>query len=131
MARWREAYQNDFAARMRWCLLPFEEANHNPIAIIGSDATTAVVVKKVKPGETITIDASKTFDPDGDNLSFHWWIYGEISTPGAVLQHTGNGQAELKIPESSSKGQIHLILEVKDHGDPELFAYRRLVLNIK
>ena len=30
--RWRNAYQNDFAARMDWCVKPFNEANHPPIA---------------------------------------------------------------------------------------------------
>jgi len=131
VARWREAYQNDFAARMRWCVLPFSEANHNPVAIINDDSTKAVIIKKVKPGETITIDGSKTFDPDGDNLSFNWWIYREISAPVVILKNNTAKQVELEIPKSSSNGQVHLILEVKDNGNPELFAYRRMVLNVK
>ncbi len=29
--RWRKAYQNDFAARMDWTILPKEKANHPPV----------------------------------------------------------------------------------------------------
>ena len=29
--RWREAYQNDFAARMDWTIKDYRHANHNPV----------------------------------------------------------------------------------------------------
>ena len=29
--RWRDDFQNDFAARMDWCFMSFEEANHPPV----------------------------------------------------------------------------------------------------
>ena len=32
VARWREAFQNDFAARMSWTVLPYKEANHTKAA---------------------------------------------------------------------------------------------------
>src|SRR5207244_12429364 len=32
--RWREHYQNDFAARMDWCVADdFKSANHNPVSV--------------------------------------------------------------------------------------------------
>jgi hypothetical protein len=38
--RWREQYQNDFAARMNWCVTTdFTNANHNPIAVLNGDHT--------------------------------------------------------------------------------------------
>ena len=38
MWRWREAYQNDFAARMDWCIAAKrEDANHHPVAVVGGD----------------------------------------------------------------------------------------------
>jgi len=53
MIRWREDFQNDFAARMDWCHTPFEEANHPPVpAIAHSDQLT------VKSGGWIRLDAS-------------------------------------------------------------------------
>jgi hypothetical protein len=45
VARWRNAYQNDFAARMQWCILPYSHTNHNPIAIVGGDDTNVVLFK--------------------------------------------------------------------------------------
>lgn len=131
VARWREAYQNDFASRMRWCTLPFEEANHNPVAIIDDDTTRNVLKCKVKPGEKITIDASSTYDPDGDIMDFNWWVYHEVSTSEVVLKNNKGKLVELEIPKSSGKGQIHLVLEVKDNGSPELFSYRRVILQVK
>ena len=37
--RWRTAYQNAFAARMDWCVKPYAEANHEPIAVCNKDRT--------------------------------------------------------------------------------------------
>lgn len=32
--QWREDFQNDFAARMDWCIKPYEEANHPPVIVL-------------------------------------------------------------------------------------------------
>ncbi|KAL1857568.1 hypothetical protein VTK73DRAFT_8040 [Phialemonium thermophilum] len=57
--RWGEACQNDFAARIQWSLKGnFSEANHQPVAII-------------------SLDASESYDPDGDILTFSWFHYME------------------------------------------------------
>jgi hypothetical protein len=29
--RWRDDFQNDFAARMDWCTMTYKEANHPPV----------------------------------------------------------------------------------------------------
>ena len=39
--RWREAFQNDFAARMDWCVQPYTEANHHPVAVVNGDRLSA------------------------------------------------------------------------------------------
>ena len=130
VARWREAYQNDFAARMRWNLLPFAEANHNPVAIIDKDASRSIIKRKVKPGKTITLDASSSYDPDKDKISFNWWIYNEISTSKVNLSNTSEPVVKIEVPLSASQGEVHVILELKDDGDPQLSAYRRVILKI-
>ncbi len=63
--RWRLAFQADFAARLDWCVKPFEKANHPPIVRISGESTILV-----KTGEVVRLDASGTTDPDGDDLRF-------------------------------------------------------------
>ena len=68
--RWREAYQNDFAARMDWCVKAFEEANHPPVpALAHAD------VLEVSEGENVVLQAGDSSDPDGDELTHKWEYY--------------------------------------------------------
>ncbi|MEJ2493765.1 MAG: DUF1593 domain-containing protein, partial [Ignavibacteriaceae bacterium] len=73
--RWRDDFQNDFAARMEWCTNYYEEANHPPVPVLeNSDHIT------VKSGGFFGLDAAGTYDPDGDNLSYLWFQYPEAGT---------------------------------------------------
>jgi hypothetical protein len=130
VARWREAFQNDFAARMRWCKLKPEEANHNPIAVVDNDYSKEVLVRKVKQGQTVTLDATESHDPNGNKLSFNWWIYSEPSSSSGILLENNKPIVSIKIPESSPDGNVHVILEVKDDGSPNLYSYRRVILQV-
>ena len=131
VARWREAYQNDFAARMRWCVLSYEEANHHPLAIIGKDDGRDVIVMKAKKGQRVKLDARASRDPDGNPLSFRWWNYHEVSSVPAIIKNENKRIAEVEIPENASSGEVHVILEVLDEGSPRLVSYRRVVLKIQ
>ena len=43
--RWRQAYQNDFAARMQWTVADFAHANHNPVVEVnGAGGTVPIVI---------------------------------------------------------------------------------------
>lgn len=76
--RWREHFQNDFAAGMDWCVADdFKQANHNPVAVLNGDRTERVLHLTAKPGETVTLSAEGASDPDGDTLEVRWWIYPE------------------------------------------------------
>lgn len=132
--RWREAYQHDFAARMDWCVAEeYDQANHNPVAVVAGDRTESVAHLAVKPGQTVSLDASGTKDPDGDNLSFRWFVYAEAGTyQGTVkLDKYATPKAGLLVPHVDAPQTIHVILEVKDDGRPSLFSYRRVVLEVK
>jgi len=131
--RWREAYQHDFAARMDWCIADaYEEANHNPVAVVNGVAGKDAIVMKVKEGTQIGLDAEGSFDPDGEELSFRWFQYREAGTYQGPIEIEGgkSRRASFTIPSRPSQGTIHIILEVRDNGSPNLFAYRRLVLTV-
>lgn len=131
VARWREAYQNDFAARIRWCVLPYNEANHNPVAVIDGDRSKNILVKHARPGQVVTVDASGSFDPDKDKVTFKWWIYHEASSSVAIVKNSTENKAEIIVQDTAPRGDVHLILEVKDNGDPALIGYRRVIIRVK
>jgi hypothetical protein len=80
MWRWTAALQNDFAARADWCVKSYKNANHPPVVVLHHAANL-----KAKPGETVTLSAEGTSDPDGDTLHYRWWQYPETDTyKGAV-----------------------------------------------
>ncbi len=132
--RWRQAYQHDFAARMDWCAAEtFDTANHNPVAAFDNDKSKAVVNLTVKPKETVKLSAAGTYDPDGDKVSYRWFVYkeaGKYDGPVNIKNDTAR-QARFMAPKVKSPGAIHIILEVKDDGEPSLVSYRRVIVNIK
>ena len=67
LARWAEAFQNDFRARMDWCVKPYKEANHHPVAIVNGDKGTGIIQINAKPGKVIVLNAGKSYDPDRSN----------------------------------------------------------------
>lgn len=126
--RWREDFQNDFAARMDWCLKSYENANHAPIATLNhSDRIT------VKSGKGFSLDASLSTDPDGDNLSFVWFHYPEAGSYATVINPgTENLVRHWVIaPEVKKTETAHFILRVTDKGHPALSQYRRVIVTIQ
>ena len=131
--RWRQAYQNDFEARMDWCVKSYGQANHNPVASVFSDLSNGVARCEAVPGQVISLDASGSTDPDGDNLSFRWFVYPEAGNyPGEVGLRSPSGEtAFLAVPEDAQGKEIHVILEVKDdHPLVPMYDYRRVVVNV-
>lgn len=131
VARWREAYQNDFAARMQWCLAPYNQANHNPVALIGNDDSRHTIVKKAKPDQKISLNAGKSHDLDGNVLTYNWWLYHEVSDFSLELAGNETPIVEVQVPTSAKRGEAHLILELTDNGSPRLSAYRRVIIRVE
>ncbi|KAF2465382.1 DUF1593-domain-containing protein [Lindgomyces ingoldianus] len=152
--RWRDAFQNDFAARIKWSMQSaFEGANHHPVICI-NDATGVQPVKiEAEAGSSVTLDARKTYDPDeGDKLSFkwhhyrdpsatQWWVEAEVAELGIKNLDDEGRMVEVTLPPPEKcavdqiskkpieKGQLlHLILEVTDDGVPSLTSYRRILI---
>jgi hypothetical protein len=131
--RWREAFQNDFAARMDWCVKPRQAANHNPVAVVNGDQSDRIVHLTAKSGELVTLDASKSTDPDGRPLAFRWFQYREAGTyPNeAAVESATAAKAQIRAPRVQEPQTLHLILEIRDRGSPNLFAFRRVILHIR
>ena len=81
--RWREAFQNDFAARINWTVSDYAHANHNPLAVVNGQSGTAVIEMPAEVGKPIILDAGKSSDPDGQRLHFRWFHYPEAGSSGA------------------------------------------------
>ncbi|MDP9148449.1 MAG: DUF1593 domain-containing protein [Myxococcota bacterium] len=131
--RWREHYQNDFAARMNWCVADqFAKANHNPVPVLDGDRSTAVLTLSAKSGSTVTLTAAGTSDPDGDAVHVSWWIYREPSTlaASATLSATDGVTTQVTLPLVQVPGAVHVILQAVDSGNPPLVAYRRAILDV-
>jgi hypothetical protein len=136
--RWREAFQNDFAARMDWTILPPDKANHPPVVKIDHEKSLVA-----KPGERINLSAKNCSDPDGDALSYKWFCYAEAGT-FPVSSATSGQPIEIKnfdqqeawfmVPTSRvmppGTGTIHIVLAVTDHGSPRLTRYQRIIVTV-
>ncbi len=131
--RWRTDFQNDFAARMDRCILPYSEVNHNPVVLIDDQAGKYVIYEQVEPDTQLSFDARASFDPDGDSLNFYWWQYGEAGTYDGRIQisEPEGATTRVVIPAQAKGTEIHLILTVRDDGIPALTSYRRVVLKVR
>ena len=132
--RWRRAYQDDFQARMEWCVKDFKDAHHNPSAAFNGDPARAAVYVAAEAGQHLTLDASASKSPDNDALGFRWYPYPEAGTyeGGIPIQNADRPVAEIAIPDNGAGKQIHVIEEVRSINPVvQLFAYRRIVITVK
>ena len=127
--RWMEAFQNDFASRADWCVKSYEEANHTPVVKLAH-----ALDLKVQPGQKVSLSASGTTDPDGDELTYRWWQYQQADTyEGAIdIINARKQDASFTVPGHGGKGKtIHIICEVTDKGTPPLTRYQRVIVEIE
>jgi len=131
LARWASHLQNDFRARMDWCVADaFEKANHRPRAVLNGDATGRVIELKAKSGESVELSAEGSSDPDGNAFQTTWFVYPEAGTfrEEATLTATEGKSTRLLVPKVQKPETIHVVLQLEDNGDPGLVSYRRAVI---
>jgi hypothetical protein len=118
---------NNFAARMDWA--KDGNGNRNPIVVIDGDAGRDILTRQPAKGTTVALDASGTHDPDGDALTFKWWVLPEAGTyAGTIAIANGDtSKATISVPADSAGKSFHVICEVTDNGAPNLTGYRRII----
>lgn len=133
--RWREAYQNDFAARMDWTVNDYKNANHPPVVKLSSPKEITA-----KVGDRVELSAEGSSDPDGNKLSYSWFYYPEPGTFNIATARKGNplkienadqAKAWFIVPKTERKGTMHIIVAVTDNGKPALTRYERVIVTVK
>ncbi len=129
--RWREAYQNDFAARIDWSNTSnYSAANHPPVAKL--DHPNELLVHS---GDKVTLSGVGSSDPDGNKLTYKWIVYNEVGTLNInrnnVKLEDANAQVTSFVAPNTDKSKtIHFILQVTDNGTPSLTRYQRCIVNV-
>ena len=132
--RWRQAYQNDFAARIDWTIKDYKDANHPPVVKLTCNERMAA-----HPGDTIRLSAAACTDPDGNPLSYEWFYYPEPGTMNFSSSRSGNPlkiidykkpEAYFIVPKAERYGTMHIMLAVTDNGTPALTRYARVIVDV-
>ncbi|MFI8778125.1 nucleoside hydrolase-like domain-containing protein [Brachybacterium paraconglomeratum] len=124
--RWRNDFQNDFAARIRWTTAPrYDGANHPPRALLAH-----ADVLDVDAGELVVLDAGPSVDPDGDALTFRWSMYPELDAAPSTAMVTDGPRCRVHVAEGLEGATLHVVVAVSDDGTPPLTAYRRVTLRV-
>ncbi len=133
LIRWVPDATNSFKNRLLWSVKEPGEVNHEPVAVINGDKSNQIITVFGKPGEKIKLDASRSFDPNGDQISFNWFRYIEADTYTGdfEVENPGLAKQTLTIPSDLGKHDLHIVLEVRDNGTPGLVGYRRVIIKLK
>lgn len=131
--RWRPAFQNEFAARLDWCVKPPIATNHPPRPLLNSQPGQDALVLSAKPGSVVELSSTGSTDPEGDSLQSRWWFYPEASSYRGPVEIAGadKQQAKVTIPADAANQTLHIILELQDTGTPPLTRYRRAVIRVE
>jgi len=145
--RWRAAFQSDFAARIGWTIEDYAHANHEPLAVVNGQAGTAPLEMNLTVGQTVTLDATGSTDPDGRGLRFRWFHYAEAGIADgnlAAVTLTNADTARVTVRADAvcrpmwlpglvpcrGTGTAHFILAVTNKGALPLTSYRRVILHV-
>lgn len=122
---------NNFAARMDWAAKG--KGNRNPIAIVNGQTGFEALRLTAQAGQLLTLDASSSYDPDGDDLTIHWWMLPEAGTYAGALSITAPyaPRTTFRLPTDCNGKQLHIICEVTDNGTPCLTGYRRVIIDVE
>lgn len=121
--RWRPDFQRDFAARMEWTAGAFESCSHPPVVRLDQPG-----LLRVRPGETVELDAGASESPDGVPLSFRWFWYPEAGTLPVRAELAGAESPRASVT-LLGEGTYHLILSVTGARRHPLCRCRRIIFH--
>ncbi|PSK42197.1 hypothetical protein B9Z65_4111 [Elsinoe australis] len=136
--RWRQAFQYDFAARMRWGVNSDpSQINHIPVAVVNGSCSFDPLEVTYRLNESVVVDASQSWDPDEDQLSFDWFHYREPTfrlegdiprvSPNVTFSPLNEGGSIVDIRPNNNQ-TYHIILTISDARPQPLAAYKRIIL---
>lgn len=127
LRRWAVALQNEFRARLDWCVAPPTGANHPPQVVLDGPAR-----RTVRPGTSIPLHA-RAVDRDDQALRYQWELYREPgSYRGPVeLRDADRAVASARAPDVAAPVELHFILTVTDSGEPALSRYARVIVTVE
>ena len=94
---------------MDWCVADsFERANHNPVVAVQGDRSGAVAQVRAAPGQRVNLSAAGTRDPDGDTVSYRWFVYPEAGTfrDDVRIEEAASPQAWFLAPQVVEPGVV-------------------------
>jgi hypothetical protein len=100
---------------------------------VNGDTTRQVLTVSASPGSSVVLSAAGSSDPDNDELVYSWYFYGEPSpyNGGVTIQDGASPAAMVQVPSDAGGQTIHVILELRDTGSPDLTVYRRVIINVQ
>lgn len=126
LIRWAADLQNDFRARLDWCVRDRSMANHPPEVVVTGENRSIL-----QSGETVSFTGAVSRDPDQDRLDQEWILYSEVGTYSGPVEWSVAGPAlKLTTPAVEHPESLHFILRVADRGEPPFARYHRLALTI-
>ncbi|MBQ9396239.1 MAG: FG-GAP repeat protein [Proteobacteria bacterium] len=99
--------------------------NHAPTIVIDGTLEDDVYVFSGKAGDSIKFDASKTKDPDGDNVTYKW--SGDYSS---LLSSTTDSITTFVIPEKAQPGESYSFL-LTATDDKKASSVATVIVNVE